>query len=213
MKNKKYMVIMESLMILLTVISFVKSPNDSSWKILAALAVGTTILLLYQKKYQQKQEIKEQRQFFRKKYPMFAGNVSILLQSGMSPKSAFIYLANHYGNIDDPLKRELDLLKTRLHSGYTESVAYKEFGERCLEKEYRRLMSLVTQYLEQGTKFLIVLLELEMREANKARIRLARQEGEELSTKMLLPMGLLLLDVVIIVVAPIVSSLSALQSL
>ena len=111
------------------------------------------------------------------------------------------------------LSKELEVLKIKLQSGYRESVAYKEFGEACMVKEYRRLMSLVTQYIEQGTKFLVVLLEVEMREANKAKIRIARQEGEELSSKMLLPMGLLLFDVVIIVIAPIISSLSALQTL
>ncbi len=213
MKNKKYIILIESLILILTVVSGIKSPEVSTWKIMIVLFIGTIVLLVVRKKYQQEQQNKERKNFFRRKYPMLASNVSLLLQSGMSPKSAFLYLAEQYGEKEDPLKQELESLKAKLVSGYGESLAYREFGEACMEKEYRRLMSLVTQYLEQGTRFLVVLLEIEMREANKARIRNARREGETLSTKMLLPMGLLLLDVVVIVIAPILSSVTALHNL
>ena len=206
-------IIIESLIFILAALSYLKSPDDKTWIILLTMCVGTSILLIFQGKIQERQDRKGRKLFFARKYPTFAGNVSILLQSGMSPKSAFLFLSNRPAKKEDLLGKELEVLRIKLNSGYRESVAYKEFGEACLGKEYRRLMSLVTQYLEQGTKFLIVLLEVEMREANKAKIRIARQEGEELSSKMLLPMGLLLFDVVILVIAPIISSLSSLQTL
>lgn len=213
MKNQRYIIFMEILIFILALVSFIKEPEALSWKVMAGMGLGTISLLLYRKKFQLKQEKKEKEQFFRKKYPMFAGNVSLLIQSGMSPKSTFLYLEQNYGLQKDPLKEALSTLKTKLVSGYGESMAYKEFGEACMEKEYRRLMSLVTQYLEQGSRYLVVLLELEMREAHKARIRNAKQEGEQMSAKMLLPIGILFLDVIIIVIAPIMSSIAALQGL
>ena len=213
MLRKRYIILMESLIFVLGIVSFIKAPQSATWKYIMSMAIGSIGLLFAQKRLKQRQEFKERQEFFRKKYPMFAGNVSLLIQSGMSPKSAFLYLEQNYGPGEDALKKELSVLKAKLVSGYGERLAYKEFGDACHTKEYRRLMSLICQYLEQGTRFLVVLLELEMHEANKAQIRLARQEGEKLSTKMLLPMGLLLLDVVVIVIAPILSSMMALQSL
>lgn len=213
MKKKRYFIFMETLIVLMTLVSLVKEPEGDAWKIMLIGWIGSLFLLKNWKRIEQKQLRKEREKFFESKYPMLAGNVSLLLQSGMSPKSAFLYMEQTYEGGDDPLKKELGILKAKLVSGYGESAAYREFGEACMRKEYRRLMSLVIQYLEQGTKFLVVLLELEMREASKSRLRQARQEGERISTKMLLPIGLLFLVVIMIVIAPIMSSLTALQGL
>lgn len=193
--------------------SFVRNPEEDTWKIIFGLGAFAMGLLFYEEKNKKVRQDKEDIKFFQKKYPMLASNISLLLQSGMSPKSAFLYIEGQYKDKEDLLGKELQILKGKLISGYSERLAYKEFGEACKGWEYRRLMSLVMQYLEQGTKHIAVLLELEVKEASGNRLRMAKKAGEELSTKMLLPMGLLLLDVIIMVIAPVVCAVSSFQNL
>ena len=65
-----------------------------------------------------------------------------------------------------------------------------------------RFASLITSSLQTGGRNTRKLLEEEMEEAFKQRKDLARRRGEEASTKLLLPMFLILGTVMIMVVAP-----------
>jgi len=212
-KSKRYRIAVGVVGLIFCLISFLKSGQELTGIQILGMTLGIMLIIPYAEKYEVEKEIKKRTIFFRRKYPLFAGNLSLLLRSGMSPKNAFLYLAKEYRAEKDPLKQELVQLQMKLTSGYTEVLAYKEFGEACMATEYKRLMSLVIQYLEQGTKYLNILLEMEMKEAASTRLRLAKQAGEEISTKMLLPMGLLLLDVIAIVIAPVMGSMASMQGI
>lgn len=218
-KNKIWIAALTGIIGIFSMVAYFKYPNASTWKEIGGLGVVAVGVLVYDEKNHLKREEKAKRKYFQRKYPLLASNISLLLQSGMSPKSAFLYLASQQKSTlsqtkkEDLLKTELLTLERKLSGGYSEKLAYKEFGDACMEREYQRLMSLVIQYLEQGTKHLSVLLEIEMKDASGARVRSAKQAGEEISTKMLLPMGLLLMDVIAMIIAPVLSTISEFQSL
>ena len=84
-------------------------------------------------------------------------------------------------------------------------MAYEQFGERLGLQAYRRLATLLVQNLRKGTAGLCRLLEKEMQDAFDARESDAKKRGEELQTKLLLPMMLMLGLVIVIIMIPAIA--------
>ena len=80
--------------------------------------------------------------------------------------------------------------------------AIENFGIRAGQKDYRRLAMMLTQSIKKGSKELLINLEKEEEHAFEMRKQKAIKAGEEASTKLLLPMGGMLLIVILILVVP-----------
>ena len=88
-----------------------------------------------------------------------------------------------------------------------ESEIYLAFGRRVNLKPYTKLVSLIEQNRQNGSKNLRSMLELEMEDAFEQRKTTARRLGEEAGTKLLLPLFLMLGIVMVIVIVPAMSAL------
>lgn len=97
-----------------------------------------------------------------------------------------------------------EMLQTyyQMRSGTPEGKAYEEFGRRCILQPYLKLAGLLEQNRKTGTKNLRHLLQIEMSDAFEQRKNLARRQGEEAATKLLIPLFLMLGVVMVIVVVP-----------
>ena len=97
-----------------------------------------------------------------------------------------------------------ELVKTclEMERGVYEKEAYERLGRRCGLAEYKILSVLLVQNLKKGNQSILELLEREAVSAGEERLRRARIQGEEASTKLLLPMILQLLVVFIILMVP-----------
>ena len=98
-----------------------------------------------------------------------------------------------------------DEMVTTVHEiqeGAGELQAFENFGKRCGISAYRKLSSLIVQNIRRGAKGMQRLLEEEEREAFEQRKAIARKAGEEASTKLLLPMGMMLVIVLVILLVP-----------
>ena len=71
---------------------------------------------------------------------------------------------------------------------------------------YRKFATLLVQNLRKGTAGLSRLLETEVQEAFAAQESLAKKRGEELETKLLLPMMLMLGLVIVMIMIPAIAS-------
>ena len=83
-----------------------------------------------------------------------------------------------------------------------ETKVYAEFGRRCQLRCYIKFSSLLESSIHTGGKQLRVMLEQEAEEAFQQRTDLAKRRGEELSTKLLVPMFGMLAVVLVMVIAP-----------
>ena len=79
-----------------------------------------------------------------------------------------------------------------MENGVSEQEAYQRMGMRMGTGAYRSLAVLLTQNLKKGSKGLLELLKQESQEAFEERRRQAKTTGEKASTKLLLPMGMML---------------------
>lgn len=97
---------------------------------------------------------------------------------------------------------EMETTYNQIKDGMSERQAYEQFGERVGVSEYRKLASLLAQNLRKGTAGLSQILEEESIDAYSRQESIVKKKGEEMSTKLLLPMMLMLGLVIVIIVIP-----------
>lgn len=101
---------------------------------------------------------------------------------------------------------EMAVTLNEMAAGVPERMVYENFGKRCKLPRYIKLGSLLQQNFIKGSKQLLSLLEAESDIAFEERKLLAKKQGEEAGTKLLLPMILELVVVMAIVMVPALMS-------
>ena len=107
-----------------------------------------------------------------------------------------------------PLYEEMQVSVNQMETGMPETRVYMEFGRRCQLTCYVKFSSFLESSVSTGGKQLRTLLENEVETAWKQQTDMVRRKGEELSSKLLLPMFGMLCVVMIMVVAPAFLSLT-----
>ena len=133
--------------------------------------------------------------------------ITLYLGAGMTARMAWFKLAKDYENREKKKEtraayEEMIYTMHEIQSGASESECYERFGERCELSIYRKFGVLLSQNLKKGTKGFIELLKQESVDAFEERKALAKIQGEEVGTKILLPMFLMLVSVLIMIVFP-----------
>ena len=148
-------------------------------------------------------------------YPRMLSQLALLLGAGMTVSHAWERMVISYENRcaqqtgvweKDPVYEEMRITYHQMKDGLGERLAYEQFGERLQLQVYRRLATLLVQNLRKGTAGLSKLLEKEMQDAFDEQENIAKKRGEELQTKLLLPMMLMLGLVVVIIMIPAIAS-------
>jgi hypothetical protein len=142
-------------------------------------------------------------------YSDVVSKLLILLGSGMTLKQSWNRISAQY--LDKRQKKEIaqhyvyeEMLITNhaICDGESEHKAYQKFGERTGLGAYQRLMRILLQNMQTGSRGICQLLEQESQSALEERKALARKLGEEAGTKMLLPLMLMLGIVIAIIMVP-----------
>lgn len=148
-------------------------------------------------------------------YPQMLSQLTLLLSAGMTVSHAWERIVTGYENRcagqsgelqEVPVYEEMRITYHQMKDGLSERVAYEQFGERIRLLVYRRLATLLVQNLRKGTAGLSRLLEKEMQNALEEQESEAKKRGEELQTKLLLPMMLMLGLVIVIIMIPAIAS-------
>ena len=174
---------------------------------LSLLAGGLAVLSARKKK---EQAIQKKQAEMQRDYPELVGKMQMLLGAGISMRRVFERIALDYKTEQAQSKKERkrwayeEAARTwyEMESGVSEQEAYERFGMRCGIPSYKSLSVLLVQNLNKGGRGLVPLLEQEAQAAFEARKRLARTEGEKAAVRLLFPMGLMLLVVLVILMAP-----------
>lgn len=148
-------------------------------------------------------------------YPRMLSQLALLLGAGMTVSRAWERIVISYENRcaarpgvlqEVPVYEEMRITYYQMKDGLSERLAYEQFGERIQLQAYRRLASLLVQNLRKGTAGLSKLLEKEMQDAFEEQENDVKKRGEELQTKLLLPMMLMLGLVIVIIMIPALAS-------
>ncbi len=154
----------------------------------------------------ERQQEKRRRQHLEYMYPDFVNQIALYLSAGMTIRMAMAQimagLENEKGEAKQELCRELASMFCGLDSGLSEQQVYRDFGTRCNYGGYRKLMSLMVQTILVGGKGLFARLEELEADAFIQRKEYAKVRGEEASTKLLIPMVILLAVVMLLFIVP-----------
>lgn len=195
-------------------LTWMRQPNREPYMILliglcamAGVAIG---------KKEDARKAKEKRDaLLLAEYPQMLSQMALLLGAGMTVSHAWERIVLNYdsrcsGQAGDgqklPVYEEMRITYHQIKDGIGERLAYEQFGERLQLQVYRRLATLLVQNLRKGTAGLSKLLEREMQDALDAQENFTKKRGEELQTKLLLPMMLMLGLVIVIIMIPAVAN-------
>ena len=131
----------------------------------------------------------------------------VFLGAGLPVRKAWAKIVKDYRRTEEKAGKraayeEMAAAYYLMQRGVPEIQAYSEFGNRCRVLPYRKLAGILEQNVKNGSKSLTPVLEAEMEAAFEQRKNLARRLGEEASTKLLLPLFMMLLIVMVMITVP-----------
>ncbi|MDO4490643.1 MAG: type II secretion system F family protein [Lachnospiraceae bacterium] len=197
-------------------IHWYRQGDSTGWMILGmGLLLPGLLLLLEQEKRREKEKKREEQ--LDREYPDLVSRMQLLLGAGLSMRMVFERIGAEYQEnleaaekrrkgssreLKSPACEEILVCCRELKNGYSETEVYRHMGSRCKTASYRGLALLLEQNITKGGQGLLDLLEAEALEAFELRQRRARQEGERISVRLLLPMGIMLVIVLALIMIP-----------
>lgn len=139
--------------------------------------------------------------------------LTVLTGAGLSLPQAWLRLASEY-EAARPKRgvrwayEEMVVTGRQIQNGVSPGRAFGEFGRRIGLHAYIKLGNLLEQNMKKGTKGLSSLLQAEAYQAFEERKHHVRRMGEEVSTKLLIPMFMMFGVVLIIIIVPALMSFS-----
>ncbi len=184
-----------------------KSNTGTMIMILGFLAA---IGIFYGSDFDEKKELAKRNAKLEEEYILLLRQLSVLTRAGMTVMAAFERIAESYvrrtkaGFLKTPVivYEEIMIMLRKVKDGCGESDAYKSLGDSCQLPCYRKLTTLLIQNYKKGSRNLSTLLEDLLDEEYTKQKALIKKRGEELSTKLLLPMMIMLILVMVIVTVP-----------
>ena len=176
-------------------------------ELMALAAAAGAVCWAAKGREQEKARQKREEQMLRD-YPEIVSKMVLLLGAGLGMRKVLERIAVDYrknlalGGQKRFAYEEIVFTCQEMENGVSEQEAYQRMGMRMGTGAYRSLAVLLTQNLKKGSKGLLELLKQESQEAFEERRRQAKTTGEKASTKLLLPMGMMLAVVLVILTVP-----------
>ncbi len=186
-------------------ITYHSAGKSDGW-VFILLGLTAAVCLPLREKSTADQAKKERDDAMLMDYPEIVSGFLVLSGAGYPLKQAWKKQVEDSKNSSvtgyHPVYEEMEIALNQMDSGMPESRAYEMFGRRIGLPSYIKFSSLLISSLDTGGRTLRTLLESEMDEAFRQRKDIAERKGEETSTKLLLPMFMMLGVVMALVVAP-----------
>ena len=189
---------------------FTEKSDRRPWEYLLLIPFITVVFFYGTLKEEEKQKAKKEEELLRE-YPEIVSRLTLYIQSGMTSKKAIGKIVDDYEKTRKTdgkrvIKKfgyeELRITYHEMQSGVSEHIAYKNLGERTGLAEYKKFSAILVQQLEKGSRSFLESLQQETRDAFEKRKRNAKEAGEKAGTKLLLPMGILLVITLVVIMTP-----------
>ena len=185
----------------------VSGDGPKLWWWIAVCAVGAAVYIMAD--HDLHSDMEKQREQMRHAYPEIVHKLALYLGAGMTLQGAFGMIGREYEKTKAENAIYAQILYTcrELKSGVSETQAYERFGRRTGLQEYIRLSTLMTQNLRKGNASLLSRLREEAQRALTEQVQRGRMLGEQASTKLLVPMVMMLGVVMVMVIIPAFGSI------
>ncbi len=146
---------------------------------------------------------RERRFKLEKDFPDFLSKLVLLINAGLNIRQAIERIVSDAPK-DAPLYTELQEVIQDIQGGLSENEAYRDFAERCKIRQITNFVSILQQNMKIGGNQMVFELRRMSTECWEMRKNTAKQLGETASSKLMIPLALMLLAVVLISVAPVI---------
>jgi len=163
-------------------------------------------LISYQKDQEIHKQTKIRKEQLKESFPDFISKLILLMEAGMSIKGALFRIGEDYRSKYDEkrnyLYEELLYVCRQMKNGLTEKEGYELLGRRCDISCYKKLSGLLIQHLQKGGNSILENLREESARASEEEKRNIQKKGEEMGTKLLFPMIMMLGIVMVFIMVP-----------
>lgn len=192
-----------------------------SWKVeesklpqqILFLGILVAILLPELEREKLREQKKKREEQLLQEYPEMVNKLTLLIGAGMTVQAAWNRITDMYlvtlkeGKLlRNELYEEMLITRREIENGRGEIRSYEAFGERCGLPRFRKFANYLVQNIKKGSVGVCDLLEKEAMEVFAEKRNRARRCGEEATTKLLLPMLLMLGIVIFIIMVPAIIS-------
>lgn len=213
-RGKAYLVIhwankISTILLAFLILSLFGMAIEDLERIHGFLAIVVIVSLIYGTDKDLNDKIKKRHMLIKLDFPDFLNKLTLLIDAGMNITTAWHKIVSD-NNSERPLYEELRIVALEIKAGKSEKKAYENFAKRCRVPEITRFISITIQNLRKGGTELTIILRLQGNECWQMRKDVAKKLGEEASTKLLIPIGIMFIGILIIVIAPALLQLQGL---
>jgi len=181
-------------------------PPGNSSIILGILFLFMIPFISYQKDQEIHKQAKERNTQLQDSFPEFISKLLLLMESGMSIRGAFFRIGEDYQKKrqfeKNYLYEEVLYICRQMKNGMMEREGYELLGKRCGLACYKKLSGLLIQHLQKGGSNILETLRGESAKAMEEQKRELQKKGEEMGTKLLFPMIMMLGIVMVFIMVP-----------
>lgn len=182
-----------------------RKPIDITFLYVLALSIAAVVFLKIGGQKDARDQKRELLESYEKDYAQIVSKFTMLLSAGLSVRNAWerIILLNR-GKLGEnrPIMLELRHSYREMQKGVPELEIYEQFGTRVGQIHYKKLMALFISDKKRGSVNLLEAMNQEMLQAWEEQKRSAKQQGEKIGTKLLMPMLGMLTVVFIMILVP-----------
>lgn len=183
--------------------------QKNRWLVLLVLSMSAGVLLFAREMENEKIKEKKVKQAAELEYSKILWQFLLLLEAGFTIQMAWKKIVEDYKKQKSQVEEEHQYVYEQMAYAYHQmelgssmEEVFKVFNERMGIKVYAKLMTLFLQNIKKGSKHMLDILKNEEQQAFLYRCEQAKRMGEEADTKLLLPMGIMLLDVLLLLMIP-----------
>lgn len=175
--------------------------NNVLVMVLGAVAVGA---IIYYLDIEVADGIKKREDKILSDLPSVLSKLTLLINAGLTTREAWNKVAMSGEGI---LYTEMQTTVSEMQNGVSEVDAYRAFADRCVVKEVRKFTSTLLQNMQKGNSEMVFFLREMADESWQQKKHLVKRKGEQASSKLMIPVGMMLIAILVMIIVPAFSGL------
>lgn len=174
-------------------------------KAVLMIAFLISVVLIIYVEYDEDNKLEKRHSSIRRDFPHVLSQLALLINAGMPLREAIEAVASRGNSV---FYEEIRILLEDMKNGIPDYEALQKFALRCGIPEVRKFSSIVIQNVKKGsTELAFALMDLSQ-EVWRARVNGVREEGENASAKLLIPIFIIFGGILLMVVVPVLKNMN-----
>lgn len=139
-------------------------------------------------------------------FPVVVSKMTLLVSAGLTMREAWRQISESQ---EGALYKEMRMVMADKENGATDEAAFGQFGERCGVREIRKFAMAMVSNMQKGSSEQVEFLKDMSTEMWELKKKLVRKRVEDMKTLLLIPSFLIFIGILIMVLGPMLSGISA----